>query len=381
MSIPNKAIVAYGPYRTGQWKLRDVVPRSLEEKELLVEIVASGICHSDLHFGDAESGFGVHYPRVMGHEGVGYVRQLGPNTSVAQIGDPVILTFSACHSCEPCEAGHSAHCRQFASLNFGVSGATYNFGDSDQQQKIYGSFFGQSSFSSLTVVRESSVVNVSRMLGQNKDELALMAPLGCGVQTGTGAIIHAANAGPKDRVVIIGLGGVGLSAVMGAKIAGCAQIIGIDRYESRLDLARELGATDVINTASMSSMGQMSDMVLANTNNLGANITLDATGVQELIQESIKMTAFKGKILQVGAAPMDANLKIPIFEFMSDGKQYMGVVEGDVDPRRYIPKMIEWVRDGRLPLQKIVRFYDAEDYETAINDMKSGKVIKPIIRW
>jgi Zn-dependent alcohol dehydrogenase len=225
------------------------------------------------------------------------------------------------------------------------------------------------------------VVNVSRIPFGQDDELALMAPLGCGGQTGTGAIIHAANAGPKDRVVVIGLGGVGLSAVMGAKIAGCAQIIGIDRYESRLELARELGATDVINTASTSSLCQVSDMVLTKTKNLGANITLDTTGVQDLIQESIRMTAFKGKILQVGAAPMDATLKIPIFEFMSDGKQYMGVVEGDVDPRQYIPKMIEWIREGRLPLQKIVKFYDAEDYEKAIDDMKAGKTIKPVIRW
>lgn len=314
--------------------------------------------------------------------GVGYVRQISPNTSVAKIGDPVILTFSACHNCEPCQTGHSAHCREFGMLNFEVSDATYNFSDSDQQQpNIHGSFFGQSSLSNLTIVRESSVVNVSGIVDPYNENLAMLAPLGCGVQTGTGAIIHAANASPKDRVVIIGLGGVGLSAVMGAKIAGCSQIIGIDRYDSRLELASDLGATDVINTASTSSMRQVSDMVLAKTNNLGANITLDTTGVPELIQESIRMTAFKGRILQVGAAPLDAKLMIPIFEFMSDGKQYMGVVEGDVNPQQYIPKMVEWVREGQLPLQKIVQFYDAEDYEAAINDMKSGKTIKPVIRW
>jgi Zn-dependent alcohol dehydrogenase len=316
---------------------------------------------------------------------VGYVRQLGPNSYVAKIGDPVILTFSACHNCEQCQNGHPAHCSQFETLNFGVSDATYVFSDSSEENlksnNIHGSFFGQSSFSNLTIVRESSIVNVSGIMGQeDKNELALMAPLGCGVQTGTGAIINAANAGPKDRVVILGLGGVGLSAVMGAKIAGCAQIIGIDRYESRLELAKELGATDVINTASLSMSG-VSDMVLAKTNNLGANITLDSTGVPELIQEALRMTTFKGKILQVGAAPMDAKLMIPIFEFMSTGKQFIGVVEGDVNPQQYIPQMVEWAREGRLPLEKIVQFYDAEDYDKAITDMKSGKTIKPIIRW
>lgn len=316
---------------------------------------------------------------------MGYVRQLGPNSSVAKIGDPVILTFSACHNCEQCQNGHPAHCSQFEMLNFGASDATYVFGDSGEHNSrnynIHGTFFGQSSFSSLTIVRESSIVNVSEIMGQeDKNELALMAPLGCGVQTGTGAIINVANAGPKDRVVIIGLGGVGLSAVMGAKIAGCTQIIGIDRYESRLELAKELGATDVINTASL-SMSDVSDIVLAKTNNLGTSVTLDTTGVQELVQETLRMTTFKGKILQVGAAPMDAKLMIPIFEFMSTGKQFIGVVEGDVNPQEYIPQMVGWIREGRLPLEKIVQFYDAEDYEKAINDMKSGKTIKPIIRW
>lgn len=214
-----------------------------------------------------------------------------------------------------------------------------------------------------------------------REDLALMSPLGCGIQTGSGAIINAAAAGPGDRVAIIGLGGVGLSAVMGAKIAGCKQIIGIDRHESRLQLAKELGATHVVRVDPSMALQDVTAAVMAITGGLGTNITLDTTGVPPLIAEGVKMTGFKGKILQVGTAPETAALTIPIHEFMVSGRQFMGVVEGDVVPQEYLPNLISWVKEGRLPLERIVKYYKAEEFEAAIRDMQSGQTVKPVILW
>ncbi|KAL3483240.1 chaperonin 10-like protein [Aspergillus germanicus] len=385
-----RAIISYGPHSAGGWKLHPVTLRPLREKELLVEIVASGICQTDLHFAGAESGFGVHYPRVMGHEGAGYVREIGPGTTVAKVGDPVIMSFSCCRSCEPCERGHPAHCFNFNAINFEVVPENFVFSvpssESTKTQTdsptpdIYGKFFGQSSFASVSIVGEDSIVNVSRLVN-SKEDLALLSPLGCGIQTGSGAIINAARAVSNDRVAVIGLGGVGLSAVMGARIAGCTQIIGIDRHESRLELAKELGATHVIRVDPGADLSNVTDAVKKATGGLGTNITLDTTGVPALIAEGVRMTAFKGKILQVGTAPETGTLAIPIHEFMVSGKQFIGVVEGDVVPREYVPKLITWAKEGKLPLEKVVKFYQAEDFEVATRDMQSGQTVKPVILW
>ncbi|KAH1645564.1 hypothetical protein KXX59_008432 [Aspergillus fumigatus] len=381
--LRKRGIVSYGSYKTGGWKLKDLTLRPLKEKELLIEIVASGICQTDLHFAGAESGFGVHYPRIMGHEGAGYVREVGSGVQVAQIGDPVILSFSACRACESCETGHPAHCANFNPINFEVEPDNLVFSEEAStatEPSIYGRFFGQSSFASYSIVREDSVVNV-RGVVDARSELQLLSPLGCGIQTGSGAILNAAKATSKDRVAVLGLGGVGLSAVMGAKIAGCAQIIGIERHASRLELAKQLGATHVVQVDTTADPQSVSDAVLAATNNLGVNIVLDTTGVPALIAQGVRMASFKGKVLQVGTAPETGTLTIPIHEFMVAGKQYMGVVEGDVNPKDYVPKMVKWVREGSLPLQKIVKFYKAEDFEQAIRDMQSGETIKPVIVW
>jgi Zn-dependent alcohol dehydrogenase len=299
------------------------------------------------------------------------------------------MSFSCCKSCEPCARGHPAHCFNFNAINFEVVPENFVFkspaSESTQAQAgstldIYGKFFGQSSFASVSIVREDSIVNVSGLVN-SKEDLALLSPLGCGIQTGSGAIINAASAGPNDRVAVIGLGGVGLSAVMGARIAGCTQIIGIDRHESRLELAKELGATHVVKVDPGANLGDVTEAVKAATGGLGTNITLDTTGVPALIAEGVKMTAFKGKILQVGTAPETGTLTIPIHEFMASGKQFIGVVEGDVVPREYIPKLITWAKEGKLPLEKTVKFYKAEDFEIAIRDMRSGQTVKPVILW
>lgn len=297
------------------------------------------------------------------------------------------MSFSACQDCETCTHGHPAYCSRFNDINFDADDANRVFRDttipntSSETYPVYGQFFGQSSFASLSIVHEDSIINVAGCV-KTRDELRLLAPLGCGVQTGAGTILNAAGATATDRVVVMGLGGVGLSAVAGAKIAGCKQIIGLDRFDERLELAQALGATHTVNTAAVADSGQsLVDVVREVTGGLGATVTLDTTGVPALVREGLRMTALKGRVLQVGVTPEEACLEIPIFEFMTTGKSFMGVIEGDVVPREFVPRLVEWVREGVLPLEKLVRYYPAEEFETAVKDMKSGRTVKPVLVW
>jgi Zn-dependent alcohol dehydrogenase len=295
----------------------------------------------------------------------------------------VLLSFSPCQACEQCKTDHPGHCVDFNPINFEVRSDDYlvarEASSPSAEPTIYGKFFGQSSLASLSIVNARSVVNVAGLV-ESREELALYAPLGCGIQTGSGAIIQAAQARTEDRVTVLGLGGVGLSAVMGAKLQGCEVIIGVDRFESRLELARALGATHVINTAGMASLSELTEEVRKITHGLGTTITLDSSGFPPLIREGLNLTSFKGKLIQVGVAPVAATLDIPIFEFMVAGKQYMGIVQGDVQPQVYIPRLIRWVQEGKMPLDR-VKMYPAAGFAEAIKDMQSGATVKPVIRW
>jgi Zn-dependent alcohol dehydrogenase len=179
----------------------------------------------------------------------------------------------------------------------------------------------------------------------------------------------------------MGVGGVGLSGIMGAKIVGCKTIIAIDRVESRLALAKDLGATHVINTGGMSDMDELVQKVRDLTDGYGSSITMDTTGLLKLIEKGVEFTRMKGQYVQIGSAPMDAKLEIPVFLFMISGKKFIGAVEGDVIPQQYVPKMIEWYRQGKFPVDRLVKLFKAEDFAKAIEEMHDGSTVKPVIVW
>lgn len=244
---------------------------------------------------------------------------------------------------------------------------------------IDGTFFGQSSFANWSIVKQCSVVNVNGIIKDKKD-LQMFAPLGCGIQTGSGTVVNAAKAGPNDIICIIGLGGVGLSAIMGAKIQGCKTIIGIDRIESRMALAKEMGATHAIDTSKLGDKS-LGDAVKEIADGVGPNITIDTTGVAFLMDAGWEFTRFKGRYFQVGSPPFDYTLKTTGFEMLLSGKQYQGVVEGAAYPPDYVPKMIQWYREGKFPIDKLLKLMPAADFNQAMHEMHSGETIKPILTW
>jgi Zn-dependent alcohol dehydrogenase len=321
------------------------------------------------------------YPRVLGHEGSGYVREVGPGVTVAKPGDAVLLSFAFCKSCELCSAGHHSHCNEFNELNFGTQPNVFGAKDDEgANPTIPGAFFGQSSFASLSIVRECSVVNASSLVS-SKEELQLLSPLGCGVQTGAGTVINVAQAGESDVVCIMGLGGVGLSAVMGAKIQKARMIIGIDRVGSRLEFAKEMGATHVIDSSKLPEGQTLVQAVREVADGLGPTITVDTTGVGALIQASVDFARNRGKIVQVGSAPFDFKLELTVFDFMVRGLQYLGAVEGQAYPPDFVPKMIQWRKEGKFPVDKMMKFMPADQFETALHEMHDGTTIKPILIW
>ncbi|KAM6529605.1 hypothetical protein FALCPG4_007735 [Fusarium falciforme] len=376
-----QAIVSHAPEDgKRRWILEDVQVGEPGEYEAIVEMVASGVCHTDLGCGtapDGTPGFPVPpYPRVLGHEGAGFVRAVGSKITKVKPGDAVLLSFAFCTQCHNCKFGAPGYCHEFSALNFAGTKKAFQF-PTGTGPDVGGSFFGQSSFSKLSRVQETSLVNVSQLV-RNKNDLKLLAPLGCGIQTGAGTVTELAAAKPSDKVAIIGLGGVGLAAIMAAKLKGCRTIIGIDRVPARIEMAKKLGATHGIDTSTISNLV---DEVRKVTEGSGSTITVDATGVLPLIQQGLEFTANQGKMILLGVAPMDAGLEIAVVPYMVTGKQIMGSMEGGVYPEDYIPKMIRWYQSGEFPVDELIKFYPVQDYQKAIRDMEDGSTIKPVLIW
>lgn len=193
--------------------MESVVPRELEHDEVLVRILASGICPADVHVEDAQNPkeAGCH-PRILGHEGSGHVEAIGASVTTCKVSDPVVLSFNSCGRCHNCEAFHPVYCTQFMTLNFSGEGNVYAaFGSGIFD--IGGSFFGQSSFASRAMVKSTSVVNLAH-LRPSEEELRLFAPLGCGIQTGAGALENIAKVTAGQDVAVLGVGAVGQSAIL-----------------------------------------------------------------------------------------------------------------------------------------------------------------------
>lgn len=252
-------------------------------------------------------------------------------------------------------------------------------------RKINGFFFGQSSFASIALVREASVIPAKGLLKDpsSDEELKLFAPLGCGFMTGAGAVLNDAKAGSGDGIMISGLGGVGLGALMAAKVAGCKTILAVDRVEGKLELAKELGATHVFNTSNRKDLvTELKDYaVAASVEGFGLDIAIDTTGFLPLITAGMEMLTPGGQVLMIGLPQSQADLAINPMQILIKAFSVKGVILGNADPQEFVPKMVEWYREGKFPIDQLVRYYKAEDVEKAMKAMHEGGVVKPVLVW
>lgn len=379
------AIVAYEPTapHTPNWRYETIkLARSLKSHELLVRMVATGICHTDIHYGTetpaADGSKGVRYPWIMGHEGVGIIQEVGSDVIEHRVGDPVILSYDFCGECVMCMTGRPSYCDEGEMRT--VLGAESNCYITDAGENIRGKFFGQSSFASFSVVNPASVVSLRGLVdAENEDGMKVLAPLGCGLQTGAGAVMNSGATSDTDIVVVTGLGGVGLGAIMGAKIAGVESIIAVDRVKSRLDMAKELGATHVLDTNDL--QGDISKSIQNVVNNRRISLAIETTGVPSVMNSAMLSLGTKGKHIQIAPPPPDFQLAIPPFDLFRKSKVIEGSIQGSAIAREFVPRMLQWHQEGRFPIEKFVTFSPAKDFDEALQGMKDGTVIKPVLVW
>lgn len=353
----------------GTFTLETLYLDDSRDDEILIRIVAVGLCHTDLVVRDQI--YPVPLPIVLGHEGAGIVEAVGSAVTTVAPGDHVAVSFLPCSHCRPCLDGSPASCANFNDMNFAGqrSDASHAITDRDGQP-LNDRFFGQSSFATHAIVHESNTVKV-----RDDTPLELLGPLGCGIQTGAGTVLRALRVHAGSSFAVTGAGAVGLSAVMAAHVTGATTIIAVDVVPARLELARELGATHVINGAETDAVDQIRRITGS-----GVDYALDTTGLPALIRQAVDGLRQRGTAAILGASRPDALLDIPANTFMQSCKTIMGVVEGDSVPDVFIPQLLDLHAQGRFPFDRLATFYDFDQINQAAADAESGRVIKPILR-
>jgi aryl-alcohol dehydrogenase len=336
--------------------------------EVLVKIVGVGVCHTDMVVRD--QGYPVPLPLVLGHEGSGVVEAIGSEVKHLKLGDHVVLSYASCGHCGNCLKGLPGYCSQFYEQNFGGyrpdGTSPYKAEDGSP---VCGCFFNQSSFGTHALVSERNAIKIPKDV-----PLELMGPLGCGIQTGAGAVMNALKPSVGSSIAIFGAGSVGLAAVMAAKAIGCTVIIAVDMNDSRLELALELGATHVINASAGSALDRIREITSG-----GVEYSLECTSSPKVLRQAVDCLSIPGVCGLVGAAPLGAEVSLDMNTLLF-GRSVRGIIEGDSVPHTFIPQLIELWRSGRFPFDRLVSYYDLEDINQAVADSESGIVLKPILR-
>lgn len=333
--------------------------------EVRVRVVAVGVCHTDMVVRDQQ--LPTPLPAVLGHEGAGVVEEIGADVTKVVPGDHVVLSYAFCGTCTNCLGGRPTYCLNFLAANF--SGARLD-GSSPICDGVRGGFFGQSSFASQAIVNQRNVIKVPK-----EAPLELLGPLGCGIQTGAGAVLNALKPRAGSSLVVFGVGSVGLAAVMAARVAGCTTIIGVDPNEERLALAMDLGATHVIDPTAADPVARVQEL----TGGIGADFSLEASARPEVLRQAVECLNVTGVCGLIGAAPLGTEVTLDMASILF-GRTLRGVIEGDSLADVFIPQLVELHRQGRFPFDRLCEFYDFADINQAVEDSEQGRVIKGILR-
>lgn len=346
-------------------RIEEVELSGPREGEVLVRIVATGVCHTDMKA--AGPGSPVSFPVVLGHEGAGVVEAVGPGVTKLAEGDHVVMTFGSCGQCPSCRDAQPAYCHTENSFVSSRPEGEYYL--SSNGTGVYGDFFRQSSFATHAIGSERSVVKV------RKDApLGLLGPLGCGVQTGAGAVLNDFKIKPGQSLAVFGVGTLGLSAVMAARIAGAGRVIAIDRHAHRLDLAKELGADDAIIAGDDPVAPEVMKLMPS-----GVDFALDTTGVLPVMRQAIDVLAHRG-VCGVVTGPWDGSELSVSVRQMQPGRKLQGIIEGNSNPDVFIPMLVDFFMQGRFPFDRLTKFYAFDQITQAFHDSEEGTTVKPILR-
>jgi aryl-alcohol dehydrogenase len=337
--------------------------------EVLVRLVASGLCHTDL--GVQAGGIPFPFPGIAGHEGAGVVEKIGAGVTAVAVGDQVIMSFTSCGDCANCLGGHPAYCATWLPRNLmGGLRSDDSAGITRGGEQVSGHFFGQSSFAEYSIADERSLVKVAP-----DADLAVLAPLGCGVLTGFGSVWNVLDPQEGDSVAVYGAGAVGLSGVIAAALRSPALLIAIDVVEPRLELARELGATHTINAKTEDVAARIAEI----TGGAGVQFSFDTTGSPAVARGALDAaSAAGGTVLVCGAPPPGTEIAVDI-QGILPGKVLRGVTMGDAVAGELIPQLVALHAEGKLPVEKLQKRYSIHEIQNAADDMHHGVTVKPVI--
>lgn len=337
--------------------------------EVLVRIVATGLCHTDVTMRSmlpAEM-----FPNVFGHEGAGVVEAVGPDVAGIAVGDHVVLSFRSCRSCAKCQEGLVGYCDSSLVINYmgmRMDGSTTYTRDGSP---VFGSFFGQSSFSRHAIAYADNCVVVDKDL-----DLTLAAPYGCGLQTGAGTVLNVLQPKPDDSLVVFGAGAVGLAAIAAAAAEGVGTIVAVDLMDSRLEAAATYGAIGV----NPASLGEQSvpERVKELTGG-GATYGIDTTAVPAVVKQAQQSLGIRGTLVALGLGPEEYQLDA--IDLLQNGKRVMGSIEGDSDPQEMVPRLLAMRAEGRFDVDHLIATYPFERINDAVADLHDGKVVKAVLTW
>ncbi|WP_159722827.1 NAD(P)-dependent alcohol dehydrogenase [Enterococcus sp. CSURQ0835] len=349
------------PYEITELELAEV-----QAQDVLVKIVASGLCRSD--YGE-RNGNSLAFPNVLGHEGAGIVEKVGSAVTSVEVGDHVILSYAYCGKCRHCRAGHPSSCTFWLTVNNQGKNVRGEYVLHTLEEEEVNNFFNQSAFSTYSLTDESNLVKVSK-----KVDLRLLGPLGCGLGTGSGAVLSVLKPDVGDGIAIFGTGAVGFAAIMAAKLAGCYPIVAIDLHDQRLQTAKKLGASHLINSTSTDPAALIAEL----TAGVGLPHVIDSTGVPEVMTQALQSVSHSGTFIPLAVTKKHFEVNT-FFDLVFGNKKIRGVLIGDTIAKDHLPNLIDFYERGDFPFDQFIKFYDFNEINQAEKDSLSGEVIKAVV--
>ena len=336
--------------------------------EALVKIAASGMCQTDLHGRDGY--YDTPYPAVYGHEGAGVVQAVGKHVTQVAPGDHVVISFPWCGECPNCRRNMQSHCMKGFDLKMRGTRPDGSTLMSKGGAPVYSAFFQQSSFATYAIANERYLVKV-----RNDAPLELLGPFACSGQTGAGAVLNSMRPRPEDSFAVFGVGAVGLSGLMAATIAGCDPIIAVDVHEDRLALARALGATHTINHRGREDVVAEIRKITGD----GVRFSLETSAQPAVFREAVEALMAAGTCVLLGSARAGTEVSFDM-SFLQFGRVVRGVIQGESQPREFIPKLVDLLMQDKMPVERMITFYPLAEINRAARESSQGTAIKPVLR-
>jgi S-(hydroxymethyl)glutathione dehydrogenase/alcohol dehydrogenase len=339
--------------------------------EVLVEVKAAGVCHSDLH--PARGEWPARTPLVLGHEGAGLVREVGEGVKNVEPGDRVVFCWAPpCGVCPPCTEGRPVLCDRLERTTFRNRLPAGDTLLSARGQRV-AHYNSTACFADFAVVAEEGVIKVA-----DNVPFGALATLGCAVVTGVGAVLNAARPAPGSKVAVIGAGGVGLNVVQGARLAGCETIVALDTREEPLRLAREFGATDGVDASGEKVFERLKEL----TDGRGADYVFDTVGAPSTVAQALALARKGGTVVVTGLSRLDGLASFPLFPFVMQEKRLVGSVYGSGRPSSDVARLVELYREGKLKLDELAtRTYKLGEVNEALDALADARGARGIITW